>query len=406
MNKYTTIFEAPVLSRSGYGEWSDSIFECLSTHPKLKVDINAIGWGSCPNRTATELRDRQIDAAIIRLQPGQKEIAQPDVYISCTIPNLDHAPIGKIANINFSAGIETDFVYDNVVDGLNKHTVNVVCSEFARKSYLNSPKKVTSPVEVVAWGADTSIYKMTKETIPSLEVQMQNVQEDECFLFVGQITNGNIFQDRKDVGMLCKTFLETFHSMDKKPALILKSSGVSFSTIDRNQCLERIQHIKLMVASQLNIRIELLPNIYLIHGELSETEMNALYNHSKVIGHVSFSHGEGFGMPLLQASLSGKPVIAPNYSGHLDFLPANRAILLEGSLQELSDQLVSEYFPPKSKWFVVDYNKASIVLKNFYNNDRTLHNNLAVLLAKENAEKFNLEKMKWRIHKILDKYIK
>jgi glycosyltransferase involved in cell wall biosynthesis len=403
MTKYTTILEGPALNRSGYGEMTDSIFECLHSYLKCDTSINVTGWGACPNRSSTEPRDRLIESKIIR---GQKEVPQPDIYFAVTIPHLSHAPVGKKMDINFSAGIEVDFVYDNVIDGLNKHSLNIVCSEFARTVYENSPKKVTSPIEVVSWSANTAVYKMTKETLPTVDKMMEEVDEKEAFLFVGQITHNNIFSDRKDVGNLCKTFYETFWQEEVMPALILKTSGISFSTMDRNHCMERIQQLKNAMAAELKVDVKELPSIYVLHGELTEIEMNALYNHNKVIAHISFSHGEGFGMPLLQSSLSGKPVIAPNYSGHLDFLPKERAILLDGELKEIHPSIVSEYFPPKSKWFVVDYKKAMTVLMNFYKNDRTLHNTLATLLAKENSEKFNMEKMKYRLHKVLDKYIK
>jgi glycosyltransferase involved in cell wall biosynthesis len=395
MLKKNVIFEAPVLSRSGYGQWADALFLSLSKYSKWDVNIVQTAWGACPNRSATENKDKLIESKIIR----SNQIEQPDVYICQTIPNMSKAPIGKIANINISAGIEVDNCYTNVIEGLNKHNLNIVCSEFAKHVFEHSTNKVTSPIEVVPWSADTNIFKMTKETNLKVEEAMSVVEEEECFLFVGQYTHGSLFGDRKDIGNLIKTFLETFKGQEKKPALILKTSGVSFSTMDRNDILMKVQAIKNMVGGDL-------PNVYVIHGELSDNEMNALFNHNKVIAHISFTHSEGFGMPLLQASLSGKPVIAPNYSGHLDFLPKERAILLDGKLEEIHPSLVSEYFPPKSKWFNVDYNKAMTVLMNFYKNDRTLHNTLATLLAKENANLFNLEKMDYRLHKVLDRYIK
>ena len=36
-------------------------------------------------------------------------------------------------------------------------------------------------------------------------------------------------------------------------------------------------------------------------GDMSEAEMTALYQHPKVKGMVSISHGEGFGLPLFEA---------------------------------------------------------------------------------------------------------
>ena len=50
-------------------------------------------------------------------------------------------------------------------------------------------------------------------------------------------------------------------------------------------------------------------------------EMNSIYNHSKVKAMVSLTKGEGFGRPLLEFSLSQKPLIVSGWSGHMDFLP-------------------------------------------------------------------------------------
>lgn len=392
MKKLTLVYDAPVGSRSGYGDWANSVGEILIDNPRFDVKILQSAWGNCASK-ATGISDK-LKSKIIT----EPNIDQPDVYISHTLPHMSKAPIGKVCNINISAGIEVDNCYSNIIEGVNKHDVNIVCSNFAKYVYEHSTDKVTSPIEVVGWSADTSIYNITDVKNDKVDKAMEDIEE-ECFLFVGQYTHGNLFGDRKDVGMLVKTFLEAFKDKEKKPALILKTSGVSFSTMDRNDILGKMVSIKQMVGGDL-------PNIYILHGELTDVEMNALYNHKKVIAHISFTHSEGWGGPLLQGSLSGKPVFASNYSGHLDFLSEERAVLLQGKLEEIHPSLVSEYFPPKSKWFIVDYQKAAQILQNFFYGDRTLPNNLAKLLAKENADKFNLEKMKYRLNKLLDRYIK
>jgi len=45
-----------------------------------------------------------------------------------------------------------------------------------------------------------------------------------------------------------------------------------------------------------------------------------LYQHPKVKGMVSISHGEGFGLPLFEAAYNGLPIIAPNWGGQVGFL--------------------------------------------------------------------------------------
>ena len=99
--------------------------------------------------------------------------------------------------------------------------------------------------------------------------------------------------------------------------------------------------------------------------------MNELYNHSKVKAHLTFTHGEGFGRPLLEATQSGKPVIAPDWSGQVDFLDKNYAVLLPGGLTQVPKGALAEqvfFDSPENKWFTVNYNVASQVMKDVFKN--------------------------------------
>ena len=62
--------------------------------------------------------------------------------------------------------------------------------------------------------------------------------------------------------------------------------------------------------------------IYLLHGDLTLEQMNSLYTNKKIKSFVTFTHGEGFGMPIFEAAYHGLPVIAPSWSGQNDFLYA------------------------------------------------------------------------------------
>lgn len=387
MNKKTIVYEAPVLNRSGYGAWSDDIFHCLDTMPNIDLKVANVGWGSCVQRRSKTVRDERILAKILREQLK----AKPDVHITQTIPHISN-PQGKV-NVNISAGIEVDKCYDQIIEGLNRHDLNIVPSQFAKDVYLNSNKKCVKPIEVVPWCYDNIPYPAAE----SVEQEMAKIKEDEAFLFIGQYTSYQIFNDRKDIGNLVKTFLETFKGYGAKPALILKTNGVNFGYADRNVILDKIAHIKKAMGNHD------FPNVYVLHGELNEAELWNLINHKKIIAHVSFTHAEGFGHPLLQASMSGKPVFAPNYSAQTEFL--TNSPLLEGEAKVIPADVVSEYFIAGSKWFNVDYQKAGIKLKDFYYSDRTELNAKAAELAKVNIEKYSLAKMAYRLQKVLNKYI-
>ena len=197
--------------------------------------------------------------------------------------------------------------------------------------------------------------------------------------------------------MLIKTFLETFKNKKKQPALILKTSGASPSILDREDILTKINEIKKTVNG-------ILPNIYVLHGDLRDEEMNGLYNHPKVKAHLTFTHGEGFGRPLLEASLSEKPVIAPNWSGHIDFLDSD-AVLLPGSLNEVKkESFPKEMYTNEAKWFTVNYSYASKILMEVFDN----YSKYVVKgkkLAIKNQSKFSLDAMTKQFEVILDKYL-
>ena len=199
--------------------------------------------------------------------------------------------------------------------------------------------------------------------------------------------------------MLVKTFLETFKDKAQQPALLLKTSGATFCIMDREDIESKIKQIKETVSGKK------LPNVYFLHGDLSDTEMNGLYNHPKVKAHVSFTHGEGFGRPLLEATFSDKPVITSSWSGHVDFLDPKLSILLSGEMNKTP----REAFPRNiwtegSEWFTVNYPNSSKVLMDVYKNYKNYKFN-ATEQGKINRGKFSHANMTKLFEEILDRYI-
>jgi hypothetical protein len=173
--------------------------------------------------------------------------------------------------------------------------------------------------------------------------------------------------------------------------------------MDKYDCLNKINDVTTMVKG-LHPNAKL-PSVYLLHGELTDEEMNSLYNHPKIKAHVSFTHGEGFGHPLLLATLSGKPVITPHWSGHLDFLNPNYATFFDGKLSPIPGEAINDWFIKEAQWFDVDYEAAGRLMKNLFTNyDEKLLAKYESLRA-ENAAKFSLEAMDKVFHPLLDKYV-
>ena len=184
---------------------------------------------------------------------------------------------------------------------------------------------------------------------------LNNINEQFAFLFVGHWLQGSPGHDRKDIHTLIDTFCKTFKNRQIKPALILKTSGASFSVVDRNTMTQKINSVLEKYGKSG-------PSVYLLHGDLTPEEMNSLYNHPKVKAHISFTKGEGFGRPLLEASVSQKPVIATNWSGHVDFL--KHSILLPGEVKQVHKSAIwKDVIVPESGWFYVNQNYASKIMK-------------------------------------------
>jgi glycosyltransferase involved in cell wall biosynthesis len=407
--KPLVFISCPIDTFSGYGARSRDIALAIIKSDKYDVKILPQRWGNTPFGFLQQ--DDSDHKLMLNCIWGQPQLPkQPDCWIQITVPN-EFQPIGKF-NIGITAGIETTICAPQWIEGLNRMNLNLVSSEHAKKVFENSSFeekneqgqilrsiKLEKPVEVLFEGVNTNIYQKI-DAVNESEVWdvINDIKEDFNYLYVGHWLQGEIGQDRKDTGMLVKTFLETFKNKKQRPGLILKTSAGNYSIMDRDSMLEKIRQIEASVDGDL-------PSIYLIHGELSDDEVNELYNHPKVKAHVSFTKGEGYGRPLLEASISQKPVIASNYSGHLDFLDPEMSTLLPGEITQIHPSaVVQDMLIPESGWFTVNYNKASETLEDIYKNYKKYVDG-AKRQAYRSRTEFSLEKMSDKLVSIMDEKV-
>ena len=409
MSKPLCLVTAPVATRSGYGAHSRDICRALIKLDRYDVKIWPVRWGNTP-MNALHIDDPNDKIIIDRLLQSPELPNQPEIHIHVVIPN-EFSPVAKY-NIGITAGLETTACPPQWIEGMNRMNLNIVPSKFVKGALdsisfdiqdeqtkqVKGVLKNEKPIEVLFEGVDTSIYKKTREFSKSLVDEMDKIDETFNFLYVGHWLQGGLGKDRKDTGMLVKVFCETFKNMKRKPGLIMKTSGAGFSVLDRESLLKKIKDVKDTVRGDL-------PNVYLLHGDFTDEEMNELYNHPKVKSHISLTHGEGFGRPLLEATISEKPVIASNWRGHVDFLKKPNAVLIGGSLQNIEKgSFPDDFFIEGSQWFTVNYQEAAAVMKNMYKGYRkyTLG---AKKLATYNRVKFSLDEMTKQFGKILDKHV-
>jgi glycosyltransferase involved in cell wall biosynthesis len=389
---------APVETRSGYGDHSRDLITSLIDMDMFDIKIKSVKWGNTPMTGLDKNREDHMEIER-RLYWESGLNVQPDVMIHIGVPN-EFQNWGKF-NVGITAGIETTQCSSDWLQGLNKMDMVIVPSEHSKNVFQSTvydqkdektdevigKLKCEVPIHVLYEGVDTDIFKKTKEKDPEVEEIMSQVNGD-CFLFVGHWLKGDLGHDRKDVSGLVKVFCETFKNQKKRPSLVMKTSGADFSHIDRRDIRSKIQQVKGTIQS------DDIPDLYFIHGDLSEKQMNHLYNHSKVKAHISFTKGEGYGRPLAEASCSGKIVIAPKWGGQVDFLDPKFSISLNGQVTEVHDSAIWEGVIDKGAgWFYVDYALASTMIKNLYNNQRA-YKARGHKQSKHIYENFSLKKMK------------
>ena len=286
MSKPLCLISGPVFNRSGYGDWATTVAKSIIRYDKYDVKIAPTRWGNCQSKRFLEdLTDPEEKLLASKFLQGTLN-KQPDIFIQLTIPE-EFQPIGKY-NIGMTAGIETTIPPGSWVEGVNRMNLTIGLSNHVKKTFTEIKMakqlengqqvaiQVEKPMEVCFWGADTNIFKKTDEKSHTVEESMSKIKESSAFLFVGQWTHGGLYNDRKDIGNLIKTFCTAFknQSENDRPCLIVKTSGHAYSTVDRFDMLNKIKNIRDSIGTNV-------PNVYLLHGELSESEMSRIYNQYK-----------------------------------------------------------------------------------------------------------------------------
>jgi len=398
--KPTLVFQAPIATRSGYGDHARDLLHSLYKLDKFEIKVISTRWGNTPMDSLNydnPFHKWVVDNIIPSIQQ------KPDIYIQVTVPN-EFQSVGHY-NIGITAAIETTHCPLDWVHGCNRMDLIIVPSEHSKKSLVDSiynevdkntnqliaQHRIQKPVEIIFEGFDEMDFG-TDEVAHVTE--LDSIKEDFAFLFVGHWLRGDLGEDRKNVGMMIKTFAMAFKDEKKKPALVLKTSSAGFSVLDRETTIKKIKEV-------LGKEYKKIP-VYLLHGDLTPSQMNGLYEHPKVKAMLNFTKGEGFGRPLLEFSLTGKPVIVSNWSGHTDFLKQG-AVLLEGELKPVHESAADQFLLKEAQWFNVNISKALSSIKDVYKNyDK--YKVASFQLGKQNKQNFSLEKMTKLFDVILNQY--
>ena len=404
MNKPLLVFQAPIATRSGYGDHSRDILKSLFELDKYDVKIVPTRWGNTPQdqiNPQTEFGQKILQNIVTQLNK------QPDVFIQVSVAN-EFKRVAKY-NIGITAGVETTVAPQEFIQGGNQMDLIITPSEFTKETLIKTvftqmdkntnqkigELKLERPVEVLFEGVDTTIFngKSSKSILDSVDT-------DFNFLFVGHWLSGGLGHDRKDIGMMIKTFCTVFKGLPKnqQPGLILKTSNAGFDVGTRERISKEIKKLSESFGDKC-------PPIHLVWGDLSEEELNSLYNDEKVKAMVMFTKGEGYGRPLAEFATTGKPIIVSNWSGYKDFLPEENTVYLEGELKNVHESASNKFLLKESKWFYVDYTKAAQKIFDVHKNYKSHLQKSSGLKTNINSN-FSLDKMTSKFGEILDKYVK
>ena len=169
--------------------------------------------------------------------------------------------------------------------------------------------------------------------------------------------------------------------------------------MDRREIMSKIN------ALRKRVKANTLPPIYLLHGELSDEEMNQLYNNSKVKVMACFTKGEGFGRPLLEFSLTNKPIITTNWSGHIDFLDKEHTTLLSGEIKQIHPSaVIKNMLIPESGWFAPNPVEINHYFKDVFENYK-IYQEKGRRQGYKSRTEFSFKKMKEKVEELFEKYI-
>jgi glycosyltransferase involved in cell wall biosynthesis len=403
MSKPTLVVSCPVDTYSGYGARARDFVQSIIDTDKYEVKILSQRWGGT---RFGYLKDHKNESLASRIIPQLTQ--QPDIWIQITVPN-EFQKVGKY-NIGLTAGIETTICDPSWIEGCNRMDLVLVSAQHAKKVFEDSKFNMqdsntgqvtgqlalSTKVEVLFEGADIEKYAPLSWPVT---LDLSTIPEMFCFLTVGHWLQGSLGEDRKNIGYTIKAFLETFKNKKDQPALILKvQAGAGTSIMDREAVLDKIDAIRKTVKGKL-------PNIYVLHGEMSDAEVNELYNHGKVKAMISLTKGEGFGRPLLEFSLINKPIIASGWSGHIDFLDNRYTKQIGGTLTNVHPSAaVDKMILQESQWFTPDDALVGKALKDVFE-DYKPYKELAKRQGYKSRTEFSYDKMRETLDTLLTQYI-
>jgi len=333
----SVLLRGPFLTMSGYGVHARQIARWLFEKEEeldLDIAVEATNWGNTGWLTDVEAEDGLVGRV---LQATENTKSFYDVTIQLQLPNEWNPMLGSF-NIGMTAGVETDRCHPKWVEAVNQMNLVIVPSEFTKQCFLNSGE-INTDIVVVPESFIDEVKSFPSQCAIDLDLPTEF-----NFLVFGQITGNNPENDRKNLAYTLKWMAETFAN---RPDV-----GVVIKTnLMRNTKIDRAATASMLTRMLMEIQQGPGPKFYLLHGSMTNEEVVGLYTHPKIKALVTLTHGEGYGLPILEAAACGLPVIAPGWSGHMDFMKHGKFSKVEHRLGPIHETRVDgQIFVEGAQW--------------------------------------------------------
>lgn len=387
MNRKNVVIRAPLLSQSGYGVHSRQIAKHLFSREDFVTTSQIVNWGNTPWLLNHDAEDGLIGKILESSTTNREDF---DVSFQVQLPNEWDTSLAKF-NVGVTALVETDKCNPAWIENINNMDLVVVPSQFVKKTIYDTGVEVTTKVVVIG----ESYHETIDKEIIDIEL---DIDTKFNFLVFGQFTGSLPSTDRKNLFNTIKWLCEEFKG-NKDVGIVLKTNSSRATKIDKGITTSLVDRL-------LNeVRDGQYPKIHLLHGSMTPSEVAALYRHKNINALISASRGEGFGLPLLEAAASSLPIIATNWSGHLDFLNLGSFIKLDYELKEVDKRKIdNNIFVPGLKWAEVnekDFKKKS---KDFYKNRKGIQSK-SNKLAEKIKQNYSFDAISEQYNKLIQKNI-
>lgn len=328
------VVRAPLLSISGYGEHSRQVYKSVRGIPGLDVKCQILQWGNTAWMIDASGFDGMAGEIMSRSTPATEGF---DVSLQVQLPDEWSKSLAKF-NVGITAGVETDRCNPKWIDAINQMDLVIVPTTHVRDTFLRTGDVKTKILVIGEW------YQETLDLSPLPQIIDLEFDTSFNFLMVSQLTAMDDVSDRKNIINTLKWFCETFKN-DKDVGLILKTNLGRGTHIDRQNVHGVIQNVL------SSVRKGPYPRVHIVHGNMTDHEVTSLYRHPTVKCFISLTRGEGFGLPILDASVAELPVITTEWSGHLDFMKLGKFIGVDYDLVDVpAHKIDNRIFVDKTRW--------------------------------------------------------